>query len=190
MEEQGLSQAARGRDKLREDWPEWSDIVRGQGAWWFCGMPWRPNPGACLLPPHSRPGMLGTWALAPEDSDLSHCPQESSPREVCPRAWSASSSSPPSSTWQDCSPCHFRPMHTQVGPLQTAVLGSGDSEFPFLTLHPGTYLHRWLAAREWSRRPFPVTSDAEFFLTWKVIRSLQSLCTWPCAGGSALVLPR
>ena len=79
---------------------------KGQGTGWFCGMPLQPNPGACLLPPHSRPGMLGTWGPAPEDSVLSHCP-ESSPREVCPRAWSLSSPFPTQApTWQDCSPCH------------------------------------------------------------------------------------
>lgn len=54
-----------------------------------------------------------------------------------------------------------------------------------LTLHPGTLSPRWLVAREWGRRPFPATSHAEFFPIWKVIRSMQSLCTWPCAGGSA-----
>ena len=66
-----------------------------------------------------------------------------------------------------------------------ALLESRRLRVPLLTLHPGTLSPRWLVAREWGRRPFPVTSDAEFFPIWKVIRSMQSLCTWPCAGGSA-----
>ena len=85
VEEQGLSQAARGRDCAQGGLARMElHTSKGQGTWWFCGMPWRPNPGACLLPPHSRPGMLGTWALAPEDSDLSHCPQSPAPDKYVP----------------------------------------------------------------------------------------------------------
>ena len=110
VEEQGLSQAAPGWDRLGRTGQTGATYrlrdrahsgSKGQGTWWFCGMPRRPNPGACLLPPHSRPGMLGTWGPAPEHSVLSHCP-ESSPREVCPRAWPlSSSSSSQAPTWQD-----------------------------------------------------------------------------------------
>lgn len=42
------------------------------------------QPWACLLPPRSRPGVLGTWGPAPEDRVLSHHPRSPPPENCVP----------------------------------------------------------------------------------------------------------
>lgn len=145
------------------DWPEWSVIPsEGQGTRWFCGMPRPPNPGLVSFLHAPDPACSGrgvqpqrtvSWGvvlelLLPHPSSHKAGLQ---PPPLPPRCSSRVSISP--------------------GP---ALLESRRLGVPLLTLHPGMLSPRQLVAREWGRRPFPVTSDAGFFLTGKVIRSIQS----------------
>lgn len=189
-----------GLRPLGEDWPDWSYIPsEGQGPQWFQGtghmvvlrdapatQSWGLSPSSTLQTRHAWDVGSSPRAQCPEPLSRVQ-PQRSVSQGVAlelllllPSSHMAGLKPPP------LCPPPPPPMWIQgeysPGPV---LLESRRLRVPLLTLHPGTLSPRWLVAREWGRRLFSVTSDAEFFPIWKVIRSMQSLCTWPCAGGSA-----
>lgn len=160
------------------------DRARG-GSMGLWAQSWGLSPSSTL-----RPGMLGTWALAPEDSGHRPLSPGSNPQRSVSQGMVLELPPPhPSSHMAGLQPLPLPP-HAHPGeyppPDSNAGVQTTQSSVPHSSPRD-TVMPRWLAAG-WSREPFPVTSDAEFFLTWKVIRNCN-LCTWPCAGGSALVLP-